>query len=140
MNHAKMFAIVAMASALGMFGCNKPEGVYTLDKEEMKKAVQAESTDEPGQELAQQLLLAMVEELEARLELESGGAMTLGAQWGAKKEESKKGTWKKEGGAIVLELDDERIKCSREGSTKLTCGSDDKDEKQKMVFVKTTNK
>lgn len=136
MNRGKLFAIVAMASAFGMFGCNKPEGVYALDKEAMKKAVQAEPAE--GPEAARELLLALLDELEAQMELEPGGALTMSAKMGGKEEEPRKGTWKEEGGAIVLQLNDERITCNKDGAKKLTCGS--QDDKQKMVFVKTTSK
>jgi len=133
MKHGHLFAIVAVA-ALGSFGCNKVEGVYTLDKEEMKKAMQAESSKDSDNPLAQQLAEAFISELDARMEIQPGGTFTLLAKLGEKEGDPRKGTWKKEGNAIVLQLEDDQMKCEQDASKRLACGSDA--DKLKMIFVK----
>lgn len=135
-----LIAIALGVSSFVLGGCSSPEGTYTLDKVEMKKAVEGETADVPQgqQEFVRELLLKMVDAMNVSLELKSGGKMAMTASLGDEEKKTVEGTWKSEGSGLTFELEGEVTKCVKNDSKKLTCAKD-KSEKggPPMVFVKS---
>jgi hypothetical protein len=123
MLHAATLALFASTLA----GCGGGvEGVYTLDKAEMKKAMEAEIAKMPAdQQGFGKLGLALVDAMEMKLDLKSGGKVEMTSTMpsftkGDKpKTENKTGEWRKEGDKVVIKADKE-MSCTQ-ADKKLTC-------------------
>jgi hypothetical protein len=118
--------LVALSSA-----CNKgPEGVYHLNKVEMKKSMEAEIAKMPTekQSLAK-FGLAMLDLMQVDAELKAGGECTLTTskpslkEGEAAKKEQETGTWRKDGEVVVISAGGKGMRCDVAGKT-LTCKSD----------------
>ena len=117
------------------------EGAYTLDKTEMKKSMEAEIAKLPkDQQGFGKLGLAMIDAMDMKLELKSGGKLEMTAttpsfeQGKQAKTESKTGEWRKDGETVVLKMDKE-ISC-KAAAKKLTCESGKKGDPA-LVFVRS---
>lgn len=121
---------VLAASAIGCTG-GGVEGAYALDKSETKKMMEAEVAKLPeAQQGFAKLAVAMVEGMDVKLDLKSGGQLEMTSSIpsltgkGDPKTEKKTGQWAKTGDAVVLKLDKE-LSCQASGK-KLTCNSQKK--------------
>ncbi len=127
--------------ALALVGCGSVEGTYTLDKAETKKAMEAEIAKMPAAEQEMQKMgLAMLDSMDATMELKSGGAasmkMTMTGMTKDPKTNEDTGTWKKEGDDITISANGKDTKCSKSGK-KLTCSEASGKSKMTMIFAKT---
>lgn len=134
MKLAKSLVTIALGlSSFVLGGCSSAEGVYKLDKAEMKKAVESEQ-----QEFARAMLLQMVDAMSIDLELKSGGKMTMTGSLGDTEKKTVEGTWKSEGSGLTFEVDGEVTQCVKNDSKKLTCAKDKNDKAGlPMVFIKS---
>lgn len=130
-------------AALALAGCGGggPEGTYKLDKAEVKKNAEAQIAKLPAeQQKFAQLGLAMIEAMDMSLELQPGGTLVMKSSMPSldkdkpAKTDEKKGTWKLDGDAVVIDDGKQPIKCNR-GGGKLTCEGKKADD-PKLVFVK----
>lgn len=118
------------------------EGTYKLDKAEMKKSMEAEIAKMPAdQQGFAKLGMALIDAMEMSLELQSGGKLKMKTSMPnimekdkPAKTEEKEGTWKMDGDAVVIETDNQPIKCAKTGG-KLTCEGKKKGDPT-LVFVK----
>lgn len=140
MKYVHPLAIVTIAAALGVVGCNKVEGTYALDKEAMRQATLAQSPKNAEEARSQEMFLALLEQFDARFVLEPGGSVSGGVRFGGHAEDApRKGTWKKEDDLVVIELENGRLKCKQEGKNKLLCTSDDS-KINELPLIKTAEK
>ena len=145
-----MIRTMLKAASLALFastiaGCQGGlEGTYTLDKAEMKKAMEAEVAKLPAdQQGFAKLAIAMVDAMEMKLDLKPGGKLEMTssmpsfAKDGKAKTENKTGEWKKDGDKVVLKMDKE-MTC-KAADKKLTCEGPKKGEKSEpaLVFVRS---
>ncbi len=113
--------IVVELAVVGLAGCGGVEGTYKLDKDETKKAMEADIAKMPAdQQQFAKLGMAMADKMDATLELKKEGAMSMKFSMDGKEEKEKTGTWKKDGDDVVLSSDGKDMKCSKSGK-KLTC-------------------
>ena len=142
MNLFKTIATGALLlSAFGFAGCGGVEGIYKLDKAEMKKAMEAEIAKLPADQKAfAQLAVALIDQMDMSIELKAGGKLEMKATTPAldkdkaAKTETKEGEWRKEGDSVIIKADNQELKCKAE-SKKLTCESGKKGEPS-LVFIK----
>jgi hypothetical protein len=134
-------ASAAMLALSFLAGCGGgPEGMYSFDKENAKKAMEAEIAKKPKEEQAfAGLALALIDALDMKLEIKSGGkwemkmsAPSLGGKDAEKKEESETGDWTVEGDTITLKGKKD-LKCKFD-SKQLSC--DAEKDGPPMVFKK----
>jgi hypothetical protein len=130
----KMNKLVVIA-ALALAGCGV-EGTYALDKAETKKASEADIAKLPAaeQEFAK-LGIAMMDNMDATLELKSGGAASMKVTMSGKSQETT-GTWKKEGDDVTVTAEGKDTKCTKSGK-KLTCTEKHASGNTTMVFSKS---
>jgi len=136
MKPIQMFAMIAVAAAFGSIGCNKVEGTYRLDKEQMRKETLAKTPQNAEEERSQKMFLAILEDFNLRLTLEPGGTVTSHVTFGETDEGPKKGSWKSEDGFVVIQFDDKGMKCKKNGKNQLTCSSDGSDALNEVPLVK----
>lgn len=135
-------ALVALSLA-GSMGCKAkgPEGTYTIDKDAMKKSMEAEIAKMPAEQQAfAKLALTMIDSLDMNLVIEPEGKLTLKTTQPSltdkpAKTVDKTGTWKIEGKNLVMETDGKPLSCTQEES-KLTCVSGAKEGEPALVFLK----
>jgi hypothetical protein len=136
MNIAGIGAII-LALTLGLTGCGgSVEGTYRLDKQEVKKAVQAELAGQSGGGLVFDFFTRMIDEVEMKMELQAGGKASVtstlptGGYAGPRQlkfvsMEDKEGTWKTDGESIVITAGGNLLTCSR-SQARLSCQPDRK--------------
>jgi hypothetical protein len=146
MNFRQVVATSAIALlSLGLGACKGggAEGIYKLDKTEMKKSMQVEIDKMPKdqQDLAK-LGMALIDAMDMSIELKAGGEAEMKASMGGlegksgdAKDEAKKGEWKAEGDNVTIKVDGKETKCKL-GGGKLTCDPEKQGEPS-MVFVKS---
>ena len=136
----KLASLALLTSTIA--GCQGGlEGTYTLDKAEMKKAMEADISKLPAdQQGFAKLGLAMVDAMEMKLDLKSDGKLEMTSTMpsftkGDKpKVENKTGEWRKDGDKVVLKIDKE-MSC-KAADKKLTCEGAKKGEPG-LVFVRS---
>lgn len=124
-------------------GCGGPEGTYKLDKEAMKKAMEAEIEKKPKEEQGfAKLGMAMIEAMDITLEVKSGGKYTMKTSMPnlmgsdkANKEESEDGDWTVDGDKIDLKGSKDSTSCKFDGK-KIECAGK-KDGDPGITFVKS---
>ncbi len=138
----KLNKLLVLGAVLGgaLVGCGGVEGTYTLDKADTKKSMEAEIAKLPAadQEMSK-LGLAMIDSMDATVELKSGGVATMKSTMslmGAPKTTEETGTWKKEGDDVTFTVNGKDSKCSKSGK-KLTCSDPKGASKMTMVFAKS---
>lgn len=131
--------IPASLFALLLAACGGPEGTYKLDKDAMKKSLEAETKDKDAAGFA----AAMVEAMDISLELKSDGTVEMKSSMKLEKdkpakEETETGKWTKDGDTITLSggKDNKDLKCKLV-SGNLECESGEKGAMGKMVFKKS---
>jgi len=136
MKNSKLIAC-ALAVA-GLVGCGGVEGTYKLDKEETKKAGEAEIAKMPADQQAMaKAMMGMADKVDATLELKKDNTMSMSMTMDGKPEgKEKTGTWKKEGDDVVLTSDGKDLKCAKSGK-KLTCVDHHASGDSTMVFTKS---
>lgn len=143
MHTFKRLSAVALLGLTFLFTACKggPEGTYKLDKGAMKETMEAEIKKMPEEQQGfAKLMLAMIDAMDMKLTLKSGGELEMEATTPAMgkdkeaKTETKKGTWKAEGEKITLSADDKDLECKLE-EKKLKCESG-KEKDPPMVFIK----
>lgn len=119
-----------------------PEGNYTLDKTEMKKTMEAQVAAMPKEQQGfAKFAVAMVDMMEVSMEIKKGGEFEMtttkpSLKEGAEsKKDTKTGTWKKDGEAIVLTAEGKDTRCTLDGK-KLSCAAP-KAGDPSMVFNKS---
>jgi len=137
MKTIRMFAIIAIASAFGSIGCNKVEGTYRLDKEQMRNETLAKTPQNVEEERSQKVFLAILEDFNARFTLEPGGVATSHITFAETDEGPKTGSWKSEDGFVVIQFTDKAMRCKPNGKNKLSCSSDGSDELNELPLIKT---
>ena len=146
MNIARAFAAAILAGAtFGLAGCGGGvEGTYTLDKAEVKKAMEAEMNAKTGGVPLPpglvRVALGMIDAMEMTMELQPGGKLTMKATMPSLagqpgKTENKEGTWTADGESIVLTADGKAITCSKSWA-KLRCESEKKGDPA-LIFFKS---
>jgi len=133
--------IVCALAVIGLVGCGGVEGTYKLDKDETKKAAEAEIAKMPAdqQAMAKMMLSSdKMDKMDITLELKKDNTaamkMTMEGKTDAKE---KAGTWKKEGDDVVLSNGDGKdMHCKKDGK-KLTCTEKHTSGDETMVFTKT---
>jgi len=117
-----------------------PEGTYKLDKGAVKETMKAKIAEMPEEQQGlAKMMLAMLDAMDMKLTLKSGGELEMEAttpSMGKEKKpktEKKSGKWKADGETITITTDDKDLKCKLE-ENKLSCESGDKD--PPMVFIK----
>lgn len=146
MKLVKLLATAALAmSSLAACG-GGVEGTYKLDKGEMKKAMEGDIAKLPQEQQGfAKLALALIDQMEMSVELQSGGKLKMKTTTPSLKEgkaaetKEEEGTWKVEGESVVLETNGKPIKCKK-GEGKLTCDPEEKEKKEGapgLVFVKS---
>ncbi len=134
---------VLVISAGAVTACHSgPEGKYSLDKTEMKKAMEAKIAKLPAEQQGfAKLATAMVDAMDMKLDVQSGGkleatstmpSMQPGAQ---AKTEQKTGSWRKDGEKVILTIDGKDLSCDQKDKS-LSCQPDKPDDPP-MVFVKS---
>ncbi len=137
MKTIKLVCALAFAG-VGLVGCGGPEGTYTLDKAETKKAMEADIAKMPAdkQQFAK-LGMAMMDSMDATLELKKDGTTSMKMTMGTEKSNEEAGTWKKDGDKVVLSNKGKDISCDKSGK-KLTCVESHKSgDSTTMVFTKS---
>ncbi|MEB2313198.1 MAG: hypothetical protein OZ921_16325 [Sorangiineae bacterium] len=128
----KSIALGALVVAMGALSACKgggPEGKYTLDKDVMKKAMQAEIAKLPPEQQAMGgLMTALVDAMDMQIELKSGGTLSATSSLPDEpgkppKTDSKEGTWKQEGTKIIMTIDGKPESCELKDKT-LNCATD----------------
>ena len=134
MKNSKLFACAL--AVVGLVGCGGVEGSYKLDKDETKKAMEADIAKMPADQQAfAKLGMAMADKVDMSLELKKDNTATMKTTIDGKdKEES--ATWKKEGDDVVLTSDGKDIHCKKDGK-KLSCTKKHASGDSTMVFTKT---
>jgi hypothetical protein len=130
--------------ALGATACKGgPEGSYALDKEDMKKSMEAEIAKMPeDQQGFGKFALVMIAAMDVKLELKKGGEATMTTtkptlkEGEAPKTETKTGKWRKEGENVIITSEDGKDMNCAVAEKKLTC-TGDKPGKPGMVFQKS---
>jgi hypothetical protein len=144
-----MIRTIYAAATLALFGSalagcgGSVEGTYTLDKAEMKKAMEAEIAKMPAdQQGFGKLGLALIEAMDVKLDLKSGGkaemisTMPSFTKGDKPKTENKTGEWRKEGDKVVIKADKE-MSC-KAADKKLTCeAAGGKKGEPALVFVRS---
>lgn len=137
----KLAAAAALATSF-LAGCGGPEGKYKLDKEAMKKAMEAEIEKKPKEEQGfAKLAVAMIEAMDMELEVKSGGKFTMKSTMpslgGDKKAEEKtdEGEWTLDGDKITLKGPKDSTTCKVDGK-KIEC-SGKKDGDPGITFIKS---
>jgi len=136
MKNSKLL-VVALA-VVGLAGCGGVEGTYKLDKEDTKKAMEADVAKMPAdQQQFAKLGMAMMDKMDATLELKKDNSMSMSMSMDGKSDgKEKTGTWKKEGDDVVLTADGKDLKCQKSGK-KLTCTDKRASGDTTMVFTKS---
>ncbi len=136
MKNSKLL-VVALA-VVGLAGCGGVEGTYKLDKEDTKKAMEADVAKMPAdQQQFAKLGMAMMDKMDATLELKKDNSMSMSMTMDGKSDgKEKTGTWKKEGDDVVLTSDGKDLKCQKSGK-KLTCTDKRASGDTTMVFTKS---
>jgi hypothetical protein len=124
------FLVLVLCSVAFLAGCNAgPKGTYKLDKEAVKKAMEAEIAKKPKDEQAfAGLALALVEAMDITLEIKDGGKYEMKSSMpnlggkGDKKEETESGDYTVEGDTITFKGGKEEMKCKFDAS-KIECAS-----------------
>jgi hypothetical protein len=114
------------------------EGTYNLDKTEIKKEMEAEIQKMSAEERGfAQLGVALIDLMEIKLELKSGGVAEISSKTpkleeGQAEMEKDTGTWAKDGDTVTVTTKEDTLSCTA-GDGKLRC----KDKKGKpIVFNK----
>jgi hypothetical protein len=138
MKNSKLIAC-ALAVA-GLVGCGGVEGTYKLDKDETKKAAEADIAKLPADQQAMAKLMMSsdkMDKMDMTLELKKDNTismkMTMDGKADAKEET---GTWKKEGDDVVLTSDGKDIHCKKDGK-KLSCVRKHASGESTTVFTKS---
>ena len=120
MKNSKLLACAL--AVVGLVGCGGVEGTYKLDKDETKKAAEADIAKLPAdqQEMAKKFGMAMADKMDATLELKKDNTLSMKMSMDGKDSKEESGTWKKEGDDIVLTSDGKDIHCKKDGK-KLSC-------------------
>jgi hypothetical protein len=132
-------APVASIFALLLAACGGPEGTYKLDKEAIKKAMEAEAKSD-DEKKALEFASKMIEAMDVTLELKSDGTadMKTSMKLGEKAEEkSEPGKWTKDGDTITITggKDGKDVKCKHTGGG-LECDAGEK-KGPKLIFKKS---
>lgn len=132
-------APVASVFALLLAACGGPEGTYKLDKDAIKKAMEAEAKSEDEKKMLG-FATAMIEAMDVTLELKSDGTadMKTSMKMGEKAEEtSEAGKWTKDGDTITISggKDGKDVKCKHTGGG-LECDAGEK-KGPKLIFKKS---
>lgn len=126
--------VVAVVLTLGLAGCsNSVEGTYTLDKNALKRTMQAELAGQSGGGIVYDFFTRVMDEAEMRVELQADGQVSLKTTlptggWAAPRQlkwittEDQNGTWKADGEMIVITAAGNRLNCSK-SRAKLSCQS-----------------
>ncbi len=141
MKNSKLLACAL--AVIGLVGCGGVEGTYKLDKDETKKAAEAEIAKLPADQQAMAKMMLggdKMDKMDMTLELKKDNTismkMTMEGKSDAKEET---GTWKKEGDDVVLsspEKKDKDMHCKKDGK-KLTCTEKHNSGDTTIVFTKT---
>ena len=129
-------APLASVFALVLVACGGPEGTYKLDKDAMKKAMEADTKDKDAAKFG----AAMLDAMDVTLELKKDGvsemksSMKLSEDKPAK-EDTKAGKWAKDGDTITLSNDGKDVKCKL-ASGNLECETGDS-KGSKLIFKKS---
>jgi hypothetical protein len=124
---ARTVRIAIALSFIFMVGACKggsPEGTYEIDKDAVKKAIEAEIAKMPKEKQAMAKGMAkMFESMKIEMKLEKGGKATMNTEMsfgGKTKKDNEAGTWKVEGKKITLAFKKKPKTCDIDGS-KITC-------------------
>jgi len=137
MKTIKLVCALGLAG-ISLVGCGGVEGTYKLDKDETKKAMQAEIDKMPAdkQQFAK-LGLAMADSMDVSLELKKDGTATMKLSMGDKPQEDN-GTWKKDGDKVTINDSKGKATSCEKSGKKLTCTETHKSgDTTTMVFTKT---
>lgn len=123
MKNSKLFACAL--AVIGLVGCGGVEGTYKLDKDETKKAAEADIAKLPAdqQEMAKKFAAMgsdKADKMDATLELKKDNTLSMKMSMDGKDSKEETGTWKKEGDDVVLTSDGKDIHCKKDGK-KLSC-------------------
>ena len=119
MKNSKLLACAL--AVVGLVGCGGVEGTYKLDKDETKKAMEADIAKMPADQQAfAKLGMAMADKMDATLELKKDNTLSMKMSMDGKDSKEESGTWKKEGDDVVLTSDGKDIHCKKDGK-KLSC-------------------
>src|SRR6266436_1974088 len=91
--------IVCALAVIGLVGCGGVEGNYKLDKDETKKAAEAEIAKMPADQQAMaKMMMGSMDKMDVTLELKKDNTVAMKMTMDGKPEPKEKaGTWKKEG-------------------------------------------
>lgn len=136
MKNSKLFACAL--AVVGLVGCGGVEGTYKLDKDETKKAMDAEIAKMPADQQAMaKMMSGMADKMDMTLEIKKDNTVAMKMTMDGKdKDES--GTWKKEGDDIVLSNGNDKkdMHCKKDGK-KLTCIEKHNSGDSTVVFTKS---
>ncbi|MEZ4439959.1 MAG: hypothetical protein R3B72_12760 [Polyangiaceae bacterium] len=140
----KMATLVTALGLLSLTACKSgPEGTYKIDKDEMKKAMDAEIEKLPEEQRGfAKLAVALIDGMNVSVELKSGGDLEMKTSMinpmkkdAAPEEKTISGKWKAEGENVTLTTEGKDITCKSEGN-KLSCEGSKKGEPG-LVLVKS---
>ena len=137
MKNSKLLACAL--AVVGLVGCGGVEGTYKLDKDETKKAMEADIAKMPAdQQGLAKLGMSFADKMDATLELKKDNTVSMKVTMDGKPEgKEQNGTWKKEGDDVVLSNGDGKdMHCKKDGK-KLTCTEKHNSGDTTMVFTKT---
>jgi len=137
MKNSKLLACAL--AVIGLVGCGGVEGTYKLDKDETKKAMEAEIAKMPADQQAfAKLGMAMADKMDMTLELKKDNTVSMKMSMDGKDSKEETGTWKKEGDDVVLTNGNDKkdMHCKKDGK-KLTCIEKHNSGDSTIVFSKT---
>jgi len=135
MKNSKLLACAL--AVVGLVGCGGVEGTYKLDKDETKKAMEADIFMLAVLSFAK-LGMAMADKMDMTLELKKDNTASMKMSMDGKDSKEETGTWKKEGDDVVLTNGNDKkdMHCKKDGK-KLTCTEKHNSGDSTVVFTKT---